>query len=383
MPHPRSFHHHATLAYGSIALLATACSPQSFPESQGTPNTRIAEQYETAVAKQICQYSISKFPNWPLHPEFEKYMTDSEKSAVTIVADALIADLPAEHLPKYNATAKFIAQNTQCTLLNRVANNGQIQVTFEQKSPIVPVEAMPKITKISAEAFEQAWLKAFNEAWKPDQFVSREIPVLLQYDGDSLQVVSQIESSFARPIEINQQLTNLTKAQEVGDFVTAQTALQTYCKLDPGIPCNALKTQLHTAQQVFDQNIKFITQNIEFTDERMVQVQPPSANAYTALSLKITNKSDQAVTHLTLKTNEKKTQYCLLQSERTHRKDKLLTLEPGQTATAWCALHEMTMPNTRAQLIWLDQRPPKNTPATADDDPATAHHDTPSEPQMP
>ena len=328
-----------------------ACNSRVYDASPGEP-ADAAPLLMQAIAETTCRYSIGTLPNWPLWREFQWVLPPREAAAVREVHETMMSVLPAEQLPVQYARARFIASRTSCILTDQriSADNTQAVFTFRQLSPIVPAAAFPKITKINPKAIEDAWFDAYINTWEPQDTVERTVFIPIQYTNGSLYFVTDVEHSFAIPIRIKLARDAFFPALERGDFEDAKKQLDIICKNADQEICIYNQSAMDAAKIIHSDFKAFSNNYLSIESTKFKFIQPPNAKPYTSAILEVRNDSESAIHNIAMKTVEKKPQYCILQSERNQTGGHPAVLPPKSKATVYCALSEITFPDT--QLEW-------------------------------
>ena len=331
----------------------TACStPTSYSTSSGTPDTRFEEAEALKIAADLCKLSDGPFPNWPRLSQFQQWLSPSEARAVKRVDDALRADIPKKQLPKYDAIARFIAQNTICNLKFRENDNklNAINFVFEQKTPTVPfAPELPPSDDLKA--LEDAWLAEFNKSWKGD-YRTRVVNIILKKDdNNNWKIISNIESNYAIPLDKRDAENDFFKELELGLFEHARLKLVTLCNYNKPA-CNDYRAFFDQAKQQFSRSAAFARDFLQIDSQKLTYIAHNNILPYTAVTIDVTNNSDLIVSNIVMTTHESEPQFCVLQNTRQKRGDDPATLMPHTSAKVYCALSPETKPF--AKLDWVD-----------------------------
>lgn len=334
-------------------LLLAACSaPTSYPTSNGSPDSRFEDAEAQKIASELCRLSDGPFPNWPRLSEFEQWLSPSEVRAVKRVDAALRADIPKKQMPKYDAIARFIAQNTICNFQFREndKNSNAINFVFEQKTPTVPFA--PELSPSDdLKALEDAWLAEFNKAWKGDHR-TRIVNIVLKKDDDNnWKIISNVEKNYANPLDKRDAENNFFKELELGQLEHARLELVTLCNYNKSA-CDDYRALFDQAKQQFALSAAFARDFLSIDSQKLTYIAQKNILPYTAATLDITNNSDLVVSNIIMTTNEPEPQFCILQNTRQKRGDDPVTLMPHASAKVYCALAPETKPF--AKLDWVD-----------------------------
>jgi len=324
-------------------------TPQTYNLSNGTPTESIDLKLAESIAQKICQLSDGPFPNWPRVDEFKQWLTTSEVAAVHRVERAFRKHISQQQMPIYEATSRFIAQNTTCDLKFKENDDfNNIQYTFLQKTPFVPT-ATPQSTSHSTYNADD-YLAAYNAAWKGEAR-SRIVNIVLFKEGSHWKLSSNVEKNFADPLDEKEAISTFTTALDHGELDVAQWILLSLCAQDKKA-CSSYNDLYDAASKQFSVNAAFAQQYLVIDNLKLTAIVQNSILPYTAAKLSITNNSDKSISNITMKSTEPEPQYCVLQATRQKRGDDPITIPPHQSVTAYCALSAQTKPF--AQLEWLD-----------------------------
>ena len=340
---------------GLTALSISACQKQAQDAGQTDASQTATEPQKPEpltdpqdIAALICQYSRGSFPNWALWEHFGAYMHPKEREAVQYVSDRLIAQIPERRRPKHIAISRFAAAHTVCrpafethaAVVNRDAS-GTMSFKFTQEFPDIPNVAPPYgLKEMSPAEQADAWLRAFENTDTPPFMYQRTMSVTLEPDESGVYYVrSNILKSYAEPLQAQK----FWQSMDLWRFEEAFEQLTVMC-VQEHPDCAEMRAYfVSTAAFRHDMSERF-ARDVTITDVRQKLIAPGATGSYTAIEMMLTNHGDHEYSGIVLATDEVNRQYCELQSERTKREDKPLSLKPGETRTAWCALKSDTPP---------------------------------------
>lgn len=342
------------LLTGLAVICAVACQKQAPADSQADAQPdqasaspeRLHDPQE--IAALICKYSRGSFPNWTLWQDFAEYLRPDERDAVQYVSEQLTAQIPPRRRPKHRAVSKFIAAHTTCVpaiedgmpVISR-DEAGVVRFRFSQKYPNIPNVPPPfGIDEMPPTAQETAWLNAFERANTNPVEYERTVFVTVEPDAEHrYHVQSNVQKSYAEPLRARafQQKMELWRFEEAFEHLTVM-CVQSH----PA--CAEFKAYYASTAAFRREKSARFARDVTVTQVRQTLVAPGAGGSYTAIELTLTNRGDQGFYGIVFATDEAERQYCELQSERTHRGDRPLTLGPGETRQAWCALRSDTGP---------------------------------------
>ena len=340
-------------------LCLSACQqPIAIDISKGEPDHALDVWLAQDHAQILCKYSRGSFPSWHLWREYQHWLKPDEATAIAFVQQRLESRVPHKFRPKMRAVAKFIANNTQCTpddsgVFKQTDNAGNIRFTFKQEIPAVPNVPPPNTHDLSPKAIEQAWMKAFQRHFE-GQTHTRTIQITLepaQEHATQYVMRSNIFESYAEPLQIM----DFWKKLEAWKLDEALELLSIACVQNAKI-CHEMTSHFEAASEIQNQTASSFQQNVEWHLEKLTSVSLTGNSRYAAAQLILTNHSNISYANILLKTDEIEPQYCVLQSKRTWREDSPIRLEPGQTATAWCALEAETSPFMALDIVVADMK---------------------------
>lgn len=347
------FSHHILCLTACLAVLFTGACQKQAPSADRHADIEAPSVPERlsdpqAIAELICRYSRGSFPNWTLWPDFIDYLPVGERGAVQYVSERLLSQIPERRRPKHLAVSRFIANHTSCALgiesgepVIARDSTGAISFKFNQTFPAVPNVPPPYgLKEMSPKAQEAAWLRAFERESLNGESYTRSFSVTVAPDEDARYIVrTNILKSYAEPLRINQ----FWQSMYLWQFEKAFEQLTVMC-VQEHPACEDLKAYYaSTAAFRRDMSARF-ARDVSITDIRQKLVAPGAGGSYTVLEMTLTNHGSRDYTGLVFATDEAERQYCELQSERTRREDRPLTLRAGESRTAWCALSGDTKP---------------------------------------
>lgn len=340
---------------GLTAIGTSACQKQA-------PNAGQADVSQTAAAPQkpepltdpqdiaslICKYSRGSFPNWTLWEHFGEYLSPDERDAVQYVSERLLAQIPKRRQPKHIAISRFTAAHTVCrpafeshaAVVTR-ETSGAISFKFTQEFPDIPNVAPPYgLASMSPEAQADAWLRAFERAEPQPHIYQRTVSVTVEPDEVGIyHVRSNILKSYAEPLQAQK----FWQSLDLWRFEDAFEQMAVMC-VQEHPDCDDMKAYFAaTAAFRHDMSNRF-ARDVTITDVRQKLIAPGAVGSYTVIEMTLTNHGSHDYSGIVFATDEVERQYCELQSERTKREDRTLTLKAGETRTAWCALKRETPP---------------------------------------
>ncbi len=336
-------------------LSLTACSKEA-AIVQGEPDHSLDTWIPQDTAEFLCRYSRGSFPNWALWPAFDQYILPDEKEAIREINQRLTAQVPVSKRPKYIAIRAFIARNTICSPVLRDGltavqkdAEGNMGYEFIQSVPVIP--NIPDIPLPESMAFEEQverWARAFQNAWKGESYEHKVRIILSRDDHGKYYLRSNVRDSYAAPLSEN----DFRQYLDADRFDEAFEELAIICAQNEEL-CRNL-TPLAVAATKYQKTMaERFAADVEFDMKGMTNIATTGNTSYTAIELELTSHAtDRAYSKIVFRTDEATPQYCTLQSERSNRDDMPLTLMPGQSTKAWCAVNGNTRPWTRIQF-WI------------------------------
>ena len=332
--------------------MAAACHHTS-PDDQNNTNhvdsSQPVHQEPQEIAEILCQYSRGSYPNWMMYKNYMDYLQPDEASAVEYVAQQLKNAVAPSGRPKQLAVATFIAKHTQCYLIpeesNQMDSTNAVLFVFNQTTPKVPNVPDLKDTNHSPDEMTDAWVSSFEQAWNGEK-VSRKIFIVLENHQNQYKLRSHIAKAYAKPLQQKAFWNSL----ENDRYEKAEDELQHICLSDREL-CDSLKPYLDSAVVSNHSMVQQFIQDVEIGEVFLKVVQLAGNSSYTVAHFNLNNHGDRIWRHMVFTTDEKTPQHCVLQASQNKRGDDELTLNPGQSVEAWCALSSDTLPSIHLSYL--------------------------------
>ena len=338
----------------ALLILSTSCQNPDIPVTLGKPDHSLDNFIPVDTALHLCQFSRGTLPNWMIWTDYQDYLSNSEKNAFRDLELALLPQIPVRHRPKAKAVATFIAKHTHCFYdralppISEIDKTGARSFTFLQTYPVVPNVPPPQnLNTMTPDEQKNAWVDAMDAAYDQKTY-QQQIRIIIEPNGHNSYILrSNIQKLFTEPLKVQKFWDDMDALRLSEAFESLAMACT---KNDDS--CEELRTYW-IATEMFRQNsIQKFENAIEISKPKMTSVALTGASSYTAAEMTLTNHSDRTFSNIIFATDEVKPQHCLLQNTRTKRDDHPLTLLPGQSTQAYCALNADTRPWVNLS-VWI------------------------------
>lgn len=338
----------------ALLFLSTSCQHNDIPVTPGAADHALDQFIPIDTALHLCRFSRGTLPNWMLWREYQDYLSPSEKQAFHDLEQSLLAQIPVRHRPKATAVATFIAKHTHCLYehdlppITEIDKTGARAYTFLQNYPVVPnVPEPPNLDTMTPDEQKNAWIDALDSAYNQNSR-QRQIRIIVeQNEKNSYILRSNIQKIFSEPLKIQNFWNNIDALKLTDAF---ESLVMACTKNDPS--CEDLRTYWIATELFRKDSAQKFENAVEISKPKMTSVALTGTSSYTVAQMTLTNHSDRTFSNVIFTTDEVKPQHCLLQETRTKRDDHPLTLQPGQSAQAYCALDADTRPWVNLS-VWI------------------------------
>ena len=338
----------------ALLVLSTSCQNTDIPVTPGPADHALDQFIPVDTALHLCRFSRGTLPNWMVWTDYQNYLSPSEKQAFHDLEQTLLTQIPVWHRPKATAVATFIAKHTHCFYdhtvppVTEIDQTGARAYTFLQTYPVVPnVPAPPHLDTMTPDEQKNAWGEALDTAYD-QKSRQRQIRIIIERNGDNSYILrSNIQKLFTEPLKI-QNFWNNIDALKLTDAFESLTLACT--KNDAS--CEDLRAYWISTEMFRQDSIQKFENAVEISQPKLTNVALTGSSSYTVAEMTLTNHSDRTFSNVIFTTDEVKPQHCLLQENRTRRDDHPLTLLPGQSAQAFCALDADTRPWVNLS-VWI------------------------------
>ena len=338
----------------ALLILSTSCQNTDIPVTLGQADHSLDQLIPVDTALHLCRFSRGTLPNWMIWADYQDYLSPSEKTAFQDLEQSLLPQIPVRHRPKVKAVATFIAKHTHCFYdqalppISEIDKTGARAFTFLQTYPVVPNVPEPQnLDNMTPDEQKMAWLNAFDSAYD-QKTQQRQTRIVIEPNGNNTYILrSNIQKMFNEPLKIQKFWDDIDALRLNEAFESLTLACMNHDESCEDLRAYWLATELfrQDAAQKFEDAV-------EISNLKMTSVALTGASSYTVAEMTLTNHSAYAFSNVMLKTDEVKPQYCLLQEIRTKREDHPLTLLPGQSHQAFCALNADTRPWVKL-AVWI------------------------------